>query len=74
MSNISQCLDLGVRQMLLCILILHGAQGRIQDYPGDAPDHHPGASEQIHHLRFLRLRLLLCSHLLRETSNAGHLF
>ena len=72
LSEISQHLDLCAQSFILCLLILHGTQGRLGNYPNDTSDHHPRASEQICDLCCLWFQLLPCSHLLWEAPDMGH--
>ena len=74
MPEVFQQPDFCTSGQLFRLFILHGAPGKIQHYPGDTPDHHPRASEQIRYLCRLRIQPLRSSHLLRETPDVGRVF
>ena len=73
LSKNSQYLDFCVRQLLLCLLILHSPQRTILHHPEDTSNHHTGASEQVCNLCLWQLPLR-CSHLLREAPDVGQVF
>ena len=58
---------------LLRLLILHGARRRVQYYPRDASDGHPGASERTRRIHCPWPQPFWCPHL-RETPDTRRVF